>query len=136
MDISYDPRIKEWHVIFGEANAPFWWQKYLKKGYRHVSALGFDVNSQKWIFFDPGWDGIVIRAVDTQAADLIINMALTDGKILRCIPCNEKVIKPRILMTCVSQMAHLLGINKFLLTPYGLHCALTKIGASDSFPKA
>jgi len=133
MDLKFDPRIKTWHVIFGEAQNPVWWQKLLKPGFRHVSALGYDLKGECWLYFDPGWDGITLRAATTGEADTIIAMAMLDGKMLQFDVQDNIVIKPRLFMTCVSQVLHLIGCNKFIFTPYKLFCALRKLGAKDSF---
>ena len=63
MDGKYDPRIKTWYVCFCDPEKLVRGQKYLKLGFRHCYAFGFDEDAGKWILFNPGWEGIVLRIV-------------------------------------------------------------------------
>ncbi len=107
-------------------------QKFLKHGFRHVRAFAFDANAAVWLTFDPGHDGIVIRALnnDKQIERLIYN-AYKNGPVLYVKTEGKIIWKPRIFMVCTSQICHLLGIDLFVHTPWRLFCALKKRGASE-----
>ena len=104
-------------------------QKYLKPGFRHVNAFAYDEEADVWIFFNPGWDGIVIRAVRDPGK--LIARSYINGPVLYCEIEGNPIWKPRVLMVCTSQICHLLGIDLFVHTPWRLFCALKKLGASD-----
>jgi hypothetical protein len=132
LEAEYDPRITQWYVAFRTNNSGFRWQRFLKKGFGHVFAFTFDSGAKRWIMFDPGWDGITLRAY--RSIDFRKKLAgwSNNHTVLLCDLQKNKITKPLIL-TCSTEIAHLLGINKFFLTPWGLFCALRKCGGKYSF---
>jgi hypothetical protein len=130
--VVHDPRLKNWYICFSDSVRLVPGQKYLKKGFRHVKAFAFDDNAAVWLTFDPGHDGIVIRAIknDEQIVNLIAN-AYRAGPVLYCEVEGKIIWKPRFIMACTSQICHLLGVNLFVHTPWRLFCALKKLGASE-----
>jgi hypothetical protein len=129
VDATFDPRLKNWYVCFSDSNRMMPLQRFLKRGFRHVKAFAFDPAAGVWIIFDPGWDGIVIRAVADPAS--LIAQAYIEGPVLYCEASDKTVIKPRLFMACTSQICHLLGVNLFVHTPWALFRALKKRGASE-----
>lgn len=133
MDDLQDHRIDQWYVAFRNAKNGHNWQRWLKKGFQHVYAFGYDSGSKRWIIFDPGWNGITLRAYHSvDFRKRLINIAQTET-VLLCRTENKKIFFPRFALTCSTEIAHLLGINKFALTPYSLFCALRKHGGKFSF---
>ena len=130
--VIFDARLKHWYVCFSDANHNMPFQKYLKPGFRHVCAFSFDPVSGTWIIFDPGWDGIVIRAIiDPERVQRMITQAYIKGPVLYCRVEGSIVWKPRFILACTSQICHLLGIDLFVHTPWRLFCALKERGASE-----
>jgi len=129
---TVDARLKNWYVCFSDANHNMPFQKYLKPGFRHVRAFSFDPASGAWLTFDPGWDGIVIRAITDpiKVKRMIINSYET-GPVLYCKVEGKSVWKPRFIMACTSQICHLLGVDLLVHTPFRLFCALKVLGASE-----
>ena len=107
-------------------------QKLLKPGFRHVRAFAFDPISGAWITFDPGWDGIVIRAItNPKKVERMIIHAYIKGPVLYCKVVGKTVLKPRFIMACTSQICHLLGVDLFVHTPWRLFRALKVLGATE-----
>jgi hypothetical protein len=129
---KYDPKLGKWYIAFSDVHEPRWWQKYLKPGFQHVRAFAFDERAAVWITFNPGWDGIVIRALKHpgEITDLLTK-AYIAGPVLYCETEGGVVWKPRFIMDCSSQICHLLGLNLFVHTPWRLFCALKLRGASE-----
>ena len=129
--IYHDQRLKHWYVCFSDSNVTMPLQRFLKKGFKHVHAFAYDAKAKCWLTFDPGWDGIVIRAItDPKDVTRMFTKAYVEGPILYCEMRGETVWKPRIVVACTSQICHLLGENLLVHTPYRLFCALKKRGAT------
>jgi hypothetical protein len=130
--VALDPRLKHWYVCFSDSNQNIPMQTWLKPGFRHVRAFAFDAASGAWVTFDPGWDGITIRAItDPVKVKRMITHAYVKGPVLYCKTVGEPVFRPRFLMFCTSQICHLLGVNLLVHTPWRLFCALKERGASE-----
>jgi hypothetical protein len=127
--VVFNPHLKNWYVAFSDARVQMRFQRFLKPGFRHVRAFGFDAAAGVWLLFDPGWDGIIIRAFKNPTH--LITEAYAAGPVLYCETKTEIVWKPRFIMACTSQVCHLLGVNLFVHTPWNLFCALKKRGASE-----
>ena len=129
MDFNYDPRIKEWYVAFCNPKKMCRGQKYLKNGFRHCYAFGFDTENKTWLVFNPGWDGMVLRTVKNPAR--MVAEAYKEGPVLLTKTFNDPIWKPRVFMVCTSQICHLLGLDLFVHTPWRLFRALKVRGASE-----
>jgi hypothetical protein len=130
--VIIDARLKHWYVCFSDVNHNMPGQKFLKRGFRHVCAFAFDVQAAVWIIFDPGWDGIVIRAInDPVKIQRMISQAYMQGPVLYCETEGDVIWRPRFLMACTSQICHLLGIDLFVHTPFRLFRALKERGATE-----
>jgi hypothetical protein len=130
--VEFDNKLKHWYVCFSDAKRMAPGQKYLKKGFRHVKAFGFDPGANVWIIFDPGWEGISLRAIsDTEQVQRLIAKAYSQGPVLYVETGNDKIWKPRWFMVCSSEICHLVGMDLFVHTPWRLFCALKQRGATE-----
>lgn len=130
--VVFDARLKHWYVCFSDSNHNMPGQKFLKRGFRHVRAFAFDPVPAVWVIFDPGWDGIVIRAVSdpVKIQQMFIN-AYMQGPVLYCKVEGAAIWKPRFVMACTSQICHLLGVDLLVHTPFRLFRALKERGATE-----
>ena len=133
MDDIHDYRLNQWYIAFRNAKNGHRWQRWLKSGFQHCYAFTYDAQAKRYIVFDPGWDGITLRAYHPiDFRKMLITIAQTET-VLLCSTESKKIFFPRLLMTCSTEIAHLLGMNIFTLTPYRLFCALLKRGGKYSF---
>jgi len=125
-------QLKHWYVCFADSETLCWGQKYLKKGFRHVRAFGYDPGTNVWIVFDPAWEAIMLRTIDDpKRVEEMIKKAYKAGPILYVTTQHETIWKPRWFMVCSSQICHLLGMDLFVHTPWRLFCALKQKGATE-----
>ncbi len=134
MRLKMDPRIQVWFVAFGDVETPLWWQKLLKPGFRHCLAFTYDAKSNAWLLFDPGWQGILIRAIPPEEfTAYLVNLQQCGASILKCRVYDRPVVMARCLMACTSQVCHLLGFDMAVHTPYRLFKALLNTGSTLAF---
>lgn len=129
MNRLHDRRLRHWYICFCEGNHEYPLRRFFKKGFRHVWAFAYDEPADIWLVFDPGLDGILIRA--TKKASKIMARAYVEGPVLRIEIENQMLIRSRFFTTCVSQVCQLLGMNLFVHTPWRLFCALKHRGAES-----
>ena len=134
MDERHDPRIKSWYVAFRSVSNGHWWQRrFLKPGFQHAFAFTYDAGAHRWVFFDPGWDGITLRVYHPIDFLKKLTKIAPTHTVLLCQRSDERIVFPRAFMTCATEILHLLGINQLSLTPWQLFCALRKRGGKFSF---
>ena len=130
--------ITEWHVAFldRQPGAPRqWWDVFTRPGWRHVLAMGLDLERDRWVVVDPLWDGLVVEVLSTEAefAGLLTALAPRLTACLRVKPGAERSRLPRLGAWCVPTVAALLGLRVRALGPAGLYRQLLKRGAKPSF---
>ncbi len=126
--------LKEWFVVFIDEGEHIWWHRFLKKGFRHCLAFGFDNAAQRWLIMDPLFDGVYLRAHTGEQIDRFIGALIArDAVIIHAKTQGHVIGKPRLLLTCVTAIAHLLAVKESALTPYGLYRLLVRNGANHVF---
>lgn len=128
-----DCHLPEWHVAFTDDANPGFIRRLLKPGFRHVWAFTFDPKAGVWLVFDPSLNNIVLRAFRPKDFAPFIRKAVTEGPVIAVPVQTIPLRKARLFMTCVSQVAHLIGHDLFLATPYQLFCQLRRLGYSERF---
>lgn len=131
MRVNFEHPI-DWHVCFSDGTDK-WWQKFLKRGFRHCWAFGYDPTGKCWLIVEPTWTHLVIRAFNENEFTPWIMKAQEEGPIIHQIKKNGPMRKSRLMLTCVSQIAYLVGLDLFPLTPWRLFCALCKAGGKRTF---
>lgn len=131
-DRAFPPR--EWFVAFVDSGRrPVWWMRFVKPGFRHVLAFSYDIQSNQWIFFDPGHERLRLEVLEGDDLDIIVSIIRQrGGKILRTKAQVQKSRRVRVFATCVTAVCHLLGCP-CALTPHGLYRILLKRGAEPAF---
>ncbi len=130
------PYLEEWFVAFVDYGCNLWWHRFCRKGFRHVFAFAYDPSAGVWILFDPTLEGFVLRALPGHAIDrMVAEIWSRDGRILRARAQGKAPARPRLFATCVTVIAHLLGLRRAPLRPDGLHALLLKHGARPAFDK-
>ena len=127
------PRISQWYVAFRDVKKTRWWQKFLKPGFRHSFAFTYDAACNRWLFLDPGWDGISLLGMHPLDFHKKLVKIYRTHTILLCDTGKDVIFFPRLVMTCTTEIAHLLGFSTMAWTPWRLFCALRKRGAKISF---
>ena len=131
------PVLPQWFVAFVDYGRNLWWHRFTKRGFRHVFAFGYEPRLDVWIVFDPTLEGFTLRAVPGAAIDsLVAEVWARDGKILRCRVEAKAPRRPRLFATCVTVLAHLLGLPVSAVRPYGLYRMLLARGAQPAFERA
>lgn len=129
-----DPRIKEWFIAFTDrTNTKFWYDPLIKKGFKHCYAFTYDKSAGVWLIFDPAVDSLVIRALSFKKAERFLRTLKGIDTVLEVNIEKEPLFFTRHFQSCVTQIAHLVGVNIVIPTPYHLYCALVKRGARVSF---
>lgn len=117
------PALEFWFVAFVDYGRNLWWHRFTTKGFRHVFAFAFDSLTGQWIVFDPTLEGFVVRPLPRSAVDeMLTDLKLRGATILKCRAEAKAPRRPRLFATCVTVVAHLLGL------PTGLRCAVRPIG--------
>ena len=126
---------KEWLIYFYEApyHHKYDWLYFLKKGFKHCGALGYDPHSKVWTHLEYTHEGVVVEHLTQKEVDFIFNY-MYDFKMLRC-PVHKDWQLLRIKdMHCVSWIMSLIGYYRWwIFTPYQLYCALIKDGYSSFY---
>lgn len=131
------PALPVWYVAFVDYGRNLWWHRLCKRGFRHCFAFAFDTSMGTWILFDPTIEGFVVRPLPRAAVDrLIAEIWRVDGRILKCKAEGLGVRRPRVLATCVTVLAHLVGLPGIApLFPSGLYARLRARGAISVLEK-
>lgn len=119
-----------WYVVFVPANAT-WIHRLLKPGFQHCWAFGWDAEADRWIVFNPGFDGILVRALhDKRFPELLAELAAERATVVLAPMMAQPSTRLRIPATCVTAIEALLGLAcRRALTPYRLYRNLLALGA-------
>ena len=121
---------KEWLVYFYEHEHHIEddWLFFLKKGFKHCGAMGYDPIHEIWTNLEYTHDGIRCSHLTPEEANNLINY-FYDYKMLRCPVKNNWQLLRIKDVTCVSWVQRLIGFYQWwIFTPYQLYCALKKAG--------
>ena len=132
-----DPRaVREWFVAFVDARSA-WYHRFLKRGFRHVFAFGYQPSAGRWLLYDLGFEGTNLRILRGAEVDaLATTVANEGGRVLRAQVQDCFVGQPRLLASCVTAIAHLLGLPGCAVTPYALYRQLLRHGAQPAFVRS
>ncbi len=123
-------RLPAWYVVFTPGRNR-WWQRFLRPGFGHVFAFGWDEAAGVWLLFMLGWDGIVVRAMPHEWFAAFLARVQADGAtVVLAKTMDHTPFRPKFLTTCVGAVEMLLGLpSRRALTPYGLYRTLIAHGA-------
>lgn len=101
-----------------------WTDKFLKKGFGHCSIV-FQADTRKFILIDPMSRRLqVINITLDQFNSLFKDPKRTIVKVKLPLANYESIFRLKML-TCVSSLEYILGLNFKCITPYGLFNKLT-----------
>jgi hypothetical protein len=124
---STKPRL--WLVIFSEADSPAWWARFLRSGFRHVYAVSYFADQERWVCVDPARNRLMVELFTAeQAPRVLARMMETAGAVLRVASRRDRLNAPAFGF-CGGSMKALLGIRSWALTPRGLYRELLRRGA-------
>lgn len=129
MQIGEQPLRRRWLIFFSEGDAPAWWKCWFARGFRHVCAMAWFADQERWVYFNPGWrsTGIVVgRAAELDAlhADLMARATA-----VLAFPSSEGRSFAPPTFFCVGAIKALLGLRSRALCPFGLYRDLLRRGA-------
>ncbi len=130
--IHWPPQpLPEWLVAFVDYGERHWWCRFLRPGFRHVFALGYDAASDIWLLADSKIGGMIVRPLPQETVDLVLADGLEHGRWLRCRYSDGARQIPRPCMTCVGLVEHLLGVPWLTSwTPWRLYRRLRAAGCT------
>lgn len=122
--------LSAWYVVFVGANATFV-HRLLKPGFQHCWAFGWDAEADRWIVFNPGFDGIAVRALPhARFPELLAKLAAERATVVLARSMMQPSTRLRIPATCVTAIEALLGLAcRRALTPWRLYRNLLACGA-------
>ncbi len=107
-----------------------WWHRWLKPGYAHCFAFGFD--GRQWLLFEPAFEGLIVRSVtEDEIEGWFAAASLGRLRLLRMPAVGQAVVRPRWVVTCAGALAALVGMRSTPLTPWGLACKARALGAEE-----
>ena len=115
----------EWIVCFVPPQEHQWWHRFLRSRLKHCFAIKKE-GADAWVVFEPWWSRILINVLTDWEAQLFLDWG-KKGIMLRVterIPGNSSQL--RGWMTCAALVAHVLGRNYWVWTPYQLLMRLLK----------
>jgi len=110
----------EWWLVYGETDVEWWWNRWLKPGFRHVHAMRRD--GRVWVEVRPHAEfaNVDIRRTDATPWDLYPGHRIQHVIVMRT---PGRLRAPFFMgpLTCVELIKTLLGIRSFWLrTPFQL----------------
>jgi len=122
-------QVQSWMVAFLDTdNPPRWWHRFVKPGYRHCLAFGFD--GRAWLQVDCMLNLLDVRSFADAEMTLVLEVLASHRA--RILVLERTVVSRGILripIYCVSTVKHLLGVRCWALTPWQLYRALERRGA-------
>jgi hypothetical protein len=122
--------VDDWLIAFldGEGD-PRWWHYFLKPGFRHCLAFGFD--GRCWLQVDCMLNLLDVRSFANAEMTLVLEILASHDAVILAARRRSVVshATPRAFVYCVSTVKHLLGLRSKALTPYFLYRALLRQGA-------
>lgn len=128
------PPIREWFLAFADWGSNLWWHRFCRKGFRHIVAFGYDARADVWLVVDASVERLTVATIAPgRLDDMIADLWTRDAKILKC-RVGTGGARPRLrVASCVTLAAHLLGLRRCAVLPYGLYRMLLRQGAVPAF---
>ena len=116
----------DWFVVFTDSGRWNLWDIATSKGFRHCFAVRWD--GFNWICVDPLGSWLEVQVMPYGHEDNVPQMMLELGhKVVYVRKQRKNKLILRGLMTCVSIMKHLIGVNAYwVVTPKQLYNYLRK----------
>lgn len=133
MSLKDSGALEKWFVVFQNSAQPVWWQRWLKPGFQHVEAYGWDDIGKRWVIVSPTLDIAVVRAFPPAVfADYLAELHKRGARILLAEAGINGPRRPRFFASCVTVVMALLGIGGVCaVTPFSLYRILRQRGAVE-----
>lgn len=126
-DPAFALMLPEWIVVF-ERRTTVWWGRFLRDGYGHCWAMAFDVKAEAWVMVNPLFEGTLCRVMpDTGVRNQFQRAREGEVKMVSVPFQAQRVVRPRLLVTCAGCVASVLGLRRYPLTPWGLLWTVRRI---------
>ena len=124
--------LEAWYVAFVDAQ-PTPWHRLMKPGFRHCYAFAWDSAADRWVVLEPGFDGVYLRPVRDEVIGLLWARLAADGsRVLLARSEGHRMLRPRLLLTCVTAVAALLALRRCCaVSPWQLYRTLRRRGAIE-----
>lgn len=123
------PIDRSWLIFFRNPDRSPWWARFLRPGFRHVSAAAFYAREGVWVEFDPTRRGTAIRLYSQEEfGGRLEHLISTSAAVLRVRSELDRRAVPMGCF-CVGQIKALLGIRSRALLPATLCRHLLARGA-------
>lgn len=120
---------RRWLIFFSDTDHRRWWSRFLRPGFRHVSAAAWFATEERWVYFNPTARGLVIEiATDADFGPRFQQLVERSAAILAVHSAFARTGFPATFY-CVGAIKALLGIKARALSPLGLFRHLLATGA-------
>lgn len=118
-----------WLVLFCEPRDPAWWARIFRPGFRHVYAVSWYADQERWVEFNPSRYGTVIRIWNNEQFPGVLAQMLEETTVVLRVASRRDRMHTAPFAYCVAAMKALLGVRSWALTPHGLYRDLIARGA-------
>lgn len=122
------PLVRTWLVFFSEPPATYWWTRFFRPGFKHVTACAWFDLEQRWVYYNPARPGTTLLIFTPDEWGAVFAQVLE--KSTACVRFrgrNERRSTPATWF-CVGAIKALLGLNSRALSPHGLYLDLIRQG--------
>lgn len=113
-----EPPARLWLVFFGPGvGTPRWWDIFLDPGFRHVSAASYYPDVERWIYYDPGFEGTLIEVWRKDEFGARLGILLARSTIVLRVPSRWGRRMASRSWWCVGAIKSLLGVRTAAFTP-------------------
>lgn len=116
-------------MFFSEPPGSYWWARFFRPGFKHVSAASWFDLEQRWVYFNPARPGTTILVIRSEEfGPLLAQLQASSRAILR-VRSEQNRFRTPAAWFCVGALKALLGIRSRAFSPYGLYRDLVRRGA-------
>lgn len=120
---------RTWLLFFCDGDRGHWWSRFFRSGYRHIRAMAWFDDAQRWVYFDPTGKGLHLEILpDSAVGARFEHLVSSSSAILRVRSDFGRGYFPAVFC-CVGAIKSLIGIKSRALGPYGLYRHLVARGA-------
>ena len=117
-----------WLIFFWDCG-PAWWARVLPPGWRHVTAVAYFKDAERWVYFNPASPGLVLDVQEGEAFHARYEHLMREATaVLRFASQHDRGAMPATFF-CVGAIKALLGLRSRALSPAGLYRDLRASGA-------
>ena len=122
------PLLRTWLVFFGAPKGQYWWARFLRPGFRHVSAAAWFDLEQRWVYYNPARPGTTILIFTADEWGRVFGPPLEESTAcVRIRGAYDRTSTPATWY-CVGAMKALLGLRSSALSPHALYLDLLRRG--------